>query len=112
MRKFVMMVLSTMAVLGFAGIAMAAEAETGVKLDSAGLGLTLFGATIGMALAATGCGIGQGMGIKGACEGIARNPDAADRIQVALILGLAFIESLAIYALVVNLIVLFVNPFA
>ena len=112
MRKLFVILLSTMAVLGFAGLAMAAEGGAGVKLDSAGLGLTLFGAAVGMAIAAAGCGIGQGLGIKGACEGIARNPDAGDKIQVALILGLAFVESLAIYALVVNLIILFVNPFA
>ena len=58
-----------------------------------------------------GCGIGQGLGLKSACEGIARNPDAAGKIQVSLILGLAFVESLAIYSLVVNLIILFANPF-
>lgn len=62
-------------------------------------------------LPAAGCGLGQGLGLRAACEGIARNPDAAGKIQVCLILGLAFIESLAIYALVVNLIILFANPF-
>ena len=56
-------------------------------------------------------GSGQGRGLKSACEGIARNPDAAGKIQVSLILGLAFVESLAIYSLVVNLIILFANPF-
>lgn len=63
---------------------------------------------IGMAIAAGLCGIGQGMGLKAACEGTARNPEAGGKVQVMLILGLAFIESLAIYALVVNLILLFV----
>ncbi len=82
-----------------------------IKLDSFGLGLAVFGSAIGMALAALGCGIAQGLGLKSACEGIARNPDAAGKIQIALILGFAFIESLAIYALVVNLIILFANPF-
>jgi F-type H+-transporting ATPase subunit c len=64
----------------------------------------------GMGFAAGLCGIGQGLGLKGACEGTARNPEASGKIQVMLILGLAFIESLAIYALVVNLILLFVKP--
>ncbi len=64
-----------------------------------------------MALAAAGCGLGQGLGLKAACEGTARNPEAGGKITVTLILGLAFIESLAIYALVVNLILLFANPF-
>ena len=57
----------------------------------------------GMAFAAGLCGIGQGMGLKAACEGTARNPEAGGKIMVSLILGLAFVESLAIYALVVNL---------
>ena len=61
-----------------------------------------------MGIAGGLCGIGQGMGVKGACEGIARNPEAGGQLQTAMILGLAFIESLAIYALVVNLILLFV----
>ncbi len=65
---------------------------------------------IGMAFAAGLCGIGQGMGLKAACEGTARNPEAGAKVQVMLILGLAFIESLAIYALVVNMILLFVKP--
>ena len=74
-------------------------------------GVLVCGTGIGMAVAAAGCGIGQGLGLKSACEGIARNPDAAGKIQVSLILGLAFVESLAIYSLVVNLIILFANPF-
>ncbi len=66
---------------------------------------------IGMAIAAFGTGIGQGNGVRGACEGIARNPDASGKILTALILGLAMIESLAIYALVIELILLYANPF-
>ncbi|MEA2102565.1 MAG: ATP synthase F0 subunit C [Thermodesulfobacteriota bacterium] len=66
---------------------------------------------IGMGLAAIGTGIGQGHATQGACEGIARNPEASGKITTALIIGLAMIESLAIYALVVELILLFANPF-
>ena len=66
---------------------------------------------IGMAIAAAGCGIGQGLGLKGACEGVARNPEASNKLTTMLLLGLAFIESLAIYALVINLILLLMNPF-
>jgi F-type H+-transporting ATPase subunit c len=68
-------------------------------------------AGIGMGLAAIGTGIGQGHATQGACEGIARNPEASGKITTALIIGLAMIESLAIYALVVELILLFANPF-
>ncbi len=66
---------------------------------------------IGMGLAAVGTGIGQGNGVQGACDGIARNPEASGKILTALILGLAMIESLAIYALVIELILLYANPF-
>ena len=112
MRKILVTLLSTVAMMGIASLAFAAEgAAAAVKLDSASLGLAVFGTAIGMAVAAAGCGIGQGLGLKSACEGIARNPDAAGKIQVSLILGLAFVESLAIYSLVVNLIILFANPF-
>jgi F-type H+-transporting ATPase subunit c len=68
-------------------------------------------AGIGMGLAAVGTGIGQGNGVQGACDGIARNPEASGKILTALILGLAMIESLAIYALVIELILLYANPF-
>ena len=108
MRKILVTLLSTVAMMGIASLAFAADGAP-VKLDSASLGLAIFGCAIGMAVAAAGCG--QGLGLKSACEGIARNPDAAGKIQVSLILGLAFVESLAIYSLVVNLIILFANPF-
>ena len=104
MRKILVTLLSTVAMMGIASLAFAADGAP-VKLDSASLGLAIFGCAIGMAVAAAGCGM------KSACEGIARNPDAAGKIQVSLILGLAFVESLAIYSLVVNLIILFANPF-
>ena len=86
MRKILVTLLSTVAMMGIASLAFAADGAP-VKLDSASLGLAIFG-----------CAIGS-------------NPDAAGKIQVSLILGLAFVESLAIYSLVVNLIILFANPF-
>lgn len=100
MRKFLMIALNTVAILSVAGLAFAAEG--GAYFGD----LVYLGAAIGMAIAAAGCGIGQGMGLKAGCEGTARNPEASGKIQVMLILGLAFIESLAIYALVVNLMLL------
>jgi F-type H+-transporting ATPase subunit c len=67
-------------------------------------------AVIAMAIAAFGCGIGQGRAIAGALEGIARQPEAAGKIQGPLLIGLGFIESLAIYVLVIALILIFANP--
>ena len=105
------MTIVNMIILGIlagAFIAFAAEGKT--AMDPGALGTTYMAAAIGMAIAAAGCGIAQGIGLKAACEGTARNPEAGGKLMVTLILGLAFIESLAIYALVINLILLFVNP--
>jgi F-type H+-transporting ATPase subunit c len=66
----------------------------------------------GIAIATLGTGLGQGMAVNGAMQGISRQPEAAGTIGTNLIIGLAFIESLAIYALVVALLLLFADPFA
>jgi F-type H+-transporting ATPase subunit c len=59
---------------------------------------------VGFAIAAGLCGLGQAKVASAACEGMARNPSAYNRIQLALILGLAFIETLVIFTFVVVLI--------
>lgn len=68
-------------------------------------------AGFGMAIGSFGTGLGQGLAIKSAVEGVARNPGASGKIMTVMLIGLAMIESLAIYVLVVALIILFVNPF-
>lgn len=64
-----------------------------------------------MAIASGAAAIGQSRAIVSALEAIGRQPAAAPRIQVAMIIGLALIESLAIYVLLVALIIFFANPF-
>lgn len=56
-----------------------------------------------MAIASAVCGLAQSKAVAAACEGMARNPGAAPSIRFALILGLALIESLALYTLVIIL---------
>lgn len=56
-----------------------------------------------MAIASAACGLAQSKAVAAACEGMARNPSAAAAIRFALILGLALIESLALYTLVIIL---------
>jgi F-type H+-transporting ATPase subunit c len=73
---------------------------------------TVLGAALGTGIAAIGPGIGQGIATGKAVEGIARQPEAAGKIMVPFILGLAIMESLVLYALAVSLILLFANPFA
>jgi F-type H+-transporting ATPase subunit c len=65
-----------------------------------GAGLTM--------LSVIGPGIGIGMLVRGAMEAIGRNPEATGQISTNMILGIAFAEAVAIYALVVALIILFV----
>jgi len=78
-------------------LALAAEGE------EAGLaaGMIGLGAGIAISAAAFGCGLGQGRAVAAAMESIGRNPNSADRIQTPMIIGLAMIESLGIYALVI-----------
>jgi F-type H+-transporting ATPase subunit c len=64
-------------------------------------GLTAIAAGIGMAIAAFGAGLGQGRTASAACEGIARNPGAAGAIRASMILGLVFIETLALFTLAI-----------
>ena len=65
-------------------------------------------AAIAIGLGALGPGIGIGFLAGKAMEAIGRNPEAAPKIQTAMILGIAFAEAIAIYALVVALIIKFV----
>ena len=95
-------------VLAFPGLALAAE---GGAAGGGWLGpFAVIAAGLGMAIAAGLCGLGQGRAVAAAVEAMGRQPGAAARIQVAMIIGLALIESLAIYTLVVALILLFVQP--
>lgn len=115
MKKLFSVLLLTLVVvllvapLAFGADAAAAAAPAASKLSY--YAMAALGCAIGIGLAALGTGIGQGFGVKGACEGVARNPGASGKITTTLIIGLAMIESLAIYALVVVLILFFVNPF-
>ena len=63
------------------------------------------------AIGALGPASGQGRAVAAALDAIARQPDASDRISRTLFIGLAMIESLAIYCLVIALILLLANPF-
>ena len=112
MKKSIAVVLLTLAVICM--LAPAALASEAGEMSDAKLSYYSFatlGCAIGIGLAALGTGIGMGSGLGKACEGVARNPGVSGKIMTTLIVGLALIESLCIYALVVVLIVLFANPF-
>ncbi|MFA5352657.1 MAG: ATP synthase F0 subunit C [Thermodesulfovibrionales bacterium] len=113
-RLLAVTLLTLLAVALFAPFAFAEEAAAVAGADDAKLayyGMATLGCAIGIGLAALGTGIGMGHGLRGATEGVARNPGVSGKIMTTLIIGLAMIESLAIYALVVVLITFFANPF-
>jgi len=62
-------------------------------------GLLALAAGLGLPIAVVGAGLGQGIAVYGAVQGMARQPEASGTIQTAMIIGLALIESLVIYAL-------------
>lgn len=66
------------------------------------------GAAIAMGFGALGPGIGIGILVSKALEALGRNPEASSKIQPVMILGIAFTEAIAIYALVIALIIKFV----
>jgi len=78
-----------------------AQAASSVDLSGLAVGLA-------MGLGALGPGIGIGLVGMGAMQAIGRNPEAAGKIQTNMILGFAFAEAIAIYALVIALILKFV----
>ena len=110
MKKVFTLALLTVAVLlVMAPGALLAAEETGAAAGASGasglMGMGIALATgLAIGIAALGGGIGQGIAVRGAMEGIARNPGASGKIMTTLIIGLALIESLVIYALVISFI--------
>ena len=102
--------LTFLAVSGAAAVASAAEAGASAGGWTVGTVSILTGG-FAMAVASAVAAIGQSRAISAALDGIARQPGAAPRIQIAMIIGLALIESLAIYVLLIALIIFFVKPF-
>jgi F-type H+-transporting ATPase subunit c len=97
MKRFavVLLVLVTVSVFAPAVFAQAGERTAG------GTNWVAISSAFGMALAAAGCGIAQSRVASSACEGMARNPGAAGAIRASMILGLVFVETLALFTLVI-----------
>ncbi len=103
-------VITALMMLGISLIASVALAQAGDP-RAAVVQYTVLAAGLAIGLGAIGSGIGMGTAIGGACEGTSRNPEAGGRILTTMIIGLAMIESLTIYALVIALILMFGNPY-
>jgi F-type H+-transporting ATPase subunit c len=85
-------------------IAMAQEGAA--PAGGHGGGLIGLGIGLGLGIAAMGCGLGQGRLAASAMESIGRNPNSTNQLFVPMIIGLAFIESLTLYSLVVSFIMM------
>lgn len=95
--------LFSVTILSVVGTTVPALAQEGEGHAAAGDGMGLIALSAGLAIAgaAFGAALGQGRAVAAAMESIGRNPNSADRIQTPMIIGIAFIEALAIYALVI-----------
>ena len=102
----VIAVFSFLVVAFFAMPALAADAAAAGSY----LSYIAIGAGLAIGLAAAGGGIGQGRAASAALEGIARNPGAAGKLNGPMILGLALIESLVIYAFVIAIMLVLQIP--
>lgn len=91
-------ILMTVVGVLFTGMAFAQE---GAAHSAGGMDLAGLGAGLGLGLAALGGALGQGKTASSALEGIARNPSASDKVFTPMIIGLALIESLVLYAFVI-----------
>jgi F-type H+-transporting ATPase subunit c len=107
--KNIISFLTFLLVMGISALAFGQPAEgfDAAEVTARGLaddfGLIALAAGLGIGVAALGGGIGQGRAAAAALDGIARNPGAAGQIRGPMILGLALIESLVIYALIISL---------
>jgi F-type H+-transporting ATPase subunit c len=105
-RRSLTLTLMTWSLLSIPSLAFAAEGGSGSWVGP----FAVLAAGIGMGIASGLCGVGQGLAAASAAEAVARQPGAAGRIQTLMIIGLALIESLALYVFVIAAILLFVQP--
>ncbi len=108
-------VFTVFAVLSAASIAAAAveAAVPGAPVDyskAVVVCCSILAAALVMALGTIGTALGMGNGLSSAANAVGRNPEAQGKILITMLVGLAMIESLAIYALVIALVTLYANP--
>jgi F-type H+-transporting ATPase subunit c len=102
-KKLVITLLVVAATMLVSAVALAADVDPNTaataKADVSKWAALAAGLAIG--IAALGGALGQGRAAAAALDGIARNPSAADKLFTPMILGLAFVESLVIFALLI-----------
>ena len=96
----------------FAAPEAAAQARAGTVDYTKAIVAGMFALAAGLAigLGAIGAGLGLGQATSGATNATGRNPEAQGKIMLTMMVGMAMTESVAIYALVISLVILFANP--
>ena len=114
-KKNIVLLLTIISVLVFAVSALAAGPEdvsanddAEVETESHDIGFKSIAAGIAIGIAAGGGAIGMGLATSKSVEGIARQTEAESKIRTTLMLGLVFIETAIIYALLVVILIIFV----
>ncbi len=121
MKKFLSISgLTTFMVMVYAAVAAAAEAVAPVAAAApAAAGdsskaiviiASIVTAGMTMAIGTITTGLGMGNGLASAANAVGRNPEAQGKIMITMMVGLAMIESLAIYTLVIALVLIYANP--
>ena len=105
---------SVMAIAAAALPAIAAEAApaaaSGDYTKAIVVAISIFSAAMVMGAGTIGTALGMGQGLNGAVNAVGRNPEAQGKILTTMMVGLAMIESLAIYALVIALVIIYADP--
>ncbi|MDR2459674.1 MAG: ATP synthase F0 subunit C [Deltaproteobacteria bacterium] len=110
MKKFFIFTLTLLAVLGTSALVLADSTQSVAALNV--IGNVALAAGLGIGLGVLGPGFAMGLTMLGALTGMARNPEMVGTLRIYMLIGLALIESLAIYALVISLILLYAFPYA
>ena len=105
MKSKLFAVLAALVVLFIASPAAFAQGEAAAAAGAGAGGMAAIGAGLAIGLSALGAALGQGRQGAAALEGIARNPQAAGKIQTPMIIALAFTEALALYGFVIGIMI-------
>lgn len=114
-KKFGYAAFSALAIALTTSVAAAAEAAAPVAASGDSgkaivVAVSIFAAAMVMAAGTLSTALGMGHGLNGAVNAVGRNPEAQGKILTTMMVGLAMIESLAIYALVIALVIIYANP--
>ncbi|NTW07554.1 MAG: ATP synthase F0 subunit C [Syntrophaceae bacterium] len=114
-KRILTVVAAMVVVLVSSTLVFAAEAAGAPAAESFPKAIFAVGAMvaagISMGIGAVGAGLGIGTAASGACSAVGRNPGVQGKIMMTMLVGMAMAESIAIYALVVAMILLYANPY-